>query len=469
MSSDYAIQASDVCKAYRIYEKPEDRLKQMLAFGRRNYFKEFWAIRNVSFSLHKGQSIGLVGRNGAGKSTLLQMICGTLTPTTGSIQVAGRVAALLELGAGFNPEFTGRENVYLSASIMGLTRTEINERFAAIEAFAGIGDFIERPVKTYSSGMYARLAFAVVAHMDAEILIVDEILAVGDALFVQKCMRFIREFKKSKTLLFVSHDMGAVSNLCDRVLWLDRGEVRAAGEPSSICQEYLKAIYSEQNPDTAFRIGQERRTTAPSGGETHSRQDPRQGMLRSSKLRNDIEIFDFDPDALQFGVGGARIVSAALQDLGGETVHLLHGGEEIVLRIVCEAAASLQRPIIGWVIKDKLGQTLFGDNTHLSYQFKPVQIAVGARFHATFRFQFPYLPSGDYLVTLAVADGTQDSHVMHQWLHDAIILRVASSHVVRGLVGLPMIEIALARELEEENGRDASGSDSGSGPSSHAA
>jgi len=233
MSSDQvAIQISKLSKCYEIYDAPRDRLKQFILpvlqrkTGRspKRYFREFWALRDVSFDVMKGETIGVIGRNGCGKSTLLQMICGTLSPTEGSIRTQGRIAALLELGSGFNPEFTGRENVYLNAAVLGLTRSEIEARFDAITAFAEIGEFIEQPVKTYSSGMMVRLAFAVIAHVDADILIVDEALAVGDAFFTQKCMRFLRQFMKTGTVLFVSHDTSAIVNLCSRAILLEHGK-----------------------------------------------------------------------------------------------------------------------------------------------------------------------------------------------------------------------------------------------------
>lgn len=199
---DVVIEVREVGKCYQIYERPEDRLKQMLWRGRRRYFREFWALRDVSFSVRRGETVGVIGRNGSGKSTLLKMLCGTLAPTAGTLAVRGRVAALLELGTGFNPEFTGRENVYLNAAILGLDDAEIEHYLPEILAFADIGEFIDQPVKTYSSGMAVRLAFAVAAHVRAEILIIDEALAVGDVFFVQKCMRFLRKFQESGTLFF---------------------------------------------------------------------------------------------------------------------------------------------------------------------------------------------------------------------------------------------------------------------------
>ena len=220
MCSELAIRVEHLSKCYQIYERPQDRLKQSLWRGRRQFFREFWALRDLSCTLRRGETVGVIGRNGSGKSTLLQMICSTLTPTAGTIHVNGRVAALLELGAGFNPEFTGRENVRMNAALLGLTPSEIDARLPAILAFADIDDFVDQPVKTYSSGMFVRLAFAVIAHVDADILIIDEALAVGDGFFTQKCMRFLREFRENGTLLFVSHDTSAVLNLCDRALWL---------------------------------------------------------------------------------------------------------------------------------------------------------------------------------------------------------------------------------------------------------
>jgi lipopolysaccharide transport system ATP-binding protein len=234
MSSEVSIRVEGLSKCFQIYDRPHDRLKQFVVprLQRavrqpvKQYFKEFWAVKDVSFEVKKGETVGIIGRNGSGKSTLLQMICGTLNPSRGSIQTRGRIAALLELGSGFNPEFTGRENVYMNSAVLGLKKDEIDQRFEAITAFADIGEFLEQPVKAYSSGMMLRLAFAVIAHVDAEILVIDEALAVGDAFFTQKCMRFLRTFMKTGTVLFVSHDTGSIRNLCSKAIWLEKGIVR---------------------------------------------------------------------------------------------------------------------------------------------------------------------------------------------------------------------------------------------------
>jgi lipopolysaccharide transport system ATP-binding protein len=240
MSSDIAIAVRDVSKVYQIYERPQDRLKQMLWRGRRTFHDEFWALRGIDFEVKKGETVGIVGRNGSGKSTLLQIICGTVTPTTGTVERNGRISALLELGSGFNPEFSGRENVFLNGAIIGMTRSEMEERFDRIAAFADIGQFIDSPVKHYSSGMFARLAFSVAIHVDPEILIVDEILAVGDMAFQRKCLNKFYEIRENGcSILFVSHDQYQVKSICQRALYLDRGRQKMFGPAGEVIDEYM--------------------------------------------------------------------------------------------------------------------------------------------------------------------------------------------------------------------------------------
>ncbi len=252
MSPDVAIQVSNLSKCYHIYDNPRDRLKQfffkdLVRCSSRTYYREFWALRDVSFQIKRGETVGIIGRNGSGKSTLLQMICGTLTPTSGSIYINGRVAALLELGAGFNPEFTGRENVYMSAALLGLTSEETSEIYDDIVNFSEIGDFIDQPVKTYSSGMFVRLAFSVQASVSPDVLVVDEALAVGDAYFVHKCMyRFNQLRERGTTILFVSHDATAVKTLCDMAIWVDRGIIEELGDTATTVDSYLANLSSQQ-------------------------------------------------------------------------------------------------------------------------------------------------------------------------------------------------------------------------------
>jgi lipopolysaccharide transport system ATP-binding protein len=241
-----AISIDNLGKCYQIYENPRDRLLQMFFRGRRQYYREFWALRNVSFDLSRGETIGIIGRNGAGKSTLLQLVCGTLAPTTGTVSVNGRVAALLELGAGFNPEFTGRENLYLNATVLGLGRDEIDARYDEIVAFSGIGDFIHQPVKTYSSGMYVRLAFSIATSVEPDILIIDEALSVGDGDFARKSFDRIMTLKeRGATILFCSHSMYQIEAFCDRVLWLEQGAVRLLDLPQRVTAAYQATLDSE--------------------------------------------------------------------------------------------------------------------------------------------------------------------------------------------------------------------------------
>lgn len=437
MSSDLAISVRNVGKMFRLYKRPQDRLLQK--FTRRQLFHEFHALNDISFEIRKGETVGIIGRNGAGKSTLLQLICGTLTPTRGEIQVNGRVAALLELGAGFNPEFTGRENVYLNGAILGLSREEIDARLDAIFAFADIGEFVDQPVKTYSSGMYVRLAFAVIAHVDADILIIDEALAVGDALFTQKCMRFLRKFREHGTLLFVSHDSHAVTNLCQRAIWLQQGRIAEQGSAKEVSEAYLASLFQSTNTRTASP-----ETVRKAAAEEWI--DQRQAYIAASNLRNDLEVFRFDPDAPGFGQRRASIENVYLTDDEGRRLAWIVGGEVVTLTIEVRCHADLDSPIVGFYVKDRLGQTLFGDNTYLTYADSPKATEEGRLLVARFRFPMPWLPVGDYSVAAAVADGTQAEHTQQHWLHDALIFRSHCSAAATGLVGIPMLDIRLEQE-----------------------
>ena len=446
-SNDIAIRVTNLSKRYEIYANPRDRLKQFVLprlqrqakQPPKQYFREFWALKDVSFEVKKGETVGIVGRNGSGKSTLLQMICGTLYPTSGSIQTHGRIAALLELGSGFNPEFTGRENVYMNASVLGLSNEEIDERFADIVSFADIGEFIEQPVKTYSSGMMVRLAFAVIAHVDADILVVDEALAVGDAFFTQKCMRFLRNFMKTGTVLFVSHDTGSIKSLCNHAMWLEKGQVIQEGSPKGVCELYLEAFFeAQQGKGSTIKLKALRRSD-----DSLPTKDHRLEFINTSNLRNDLQVFKFDPDAASFGKGGAQIHDVRLLDEDENPLAWIVGGEKVTLRVMVHAAQDLDAPIVGFYVKDRLGQTLFGDNTFLSYRELRVHCQEGGELQADFVFYMPLLPSGEYSITIAVANGTQEIHEQHHWIHDAVMFKSESSSVASGLIGIPMLEVKL--------------------------
>jgi lipopolysaccharide transport system ATP-binding protein len=454
MCADRMISLSEVSKCHLIYERPEDRLKQivvprirrLLGMAPKRFYSEFWALRDISVQVHKGETLGIIGRNGAGKSTLLQILCGTLNPTSGSVETKGRIAALLELGAGFNPEFTGRENVYFNAAVLGLEKRQIDERFEDIAAFADIGEFIDRPVKTYSSGMFVRLAFAVIAHVDADILVIDEALAVGDAVFNQKCMRFLRAFKQDKTLIFVSHDVQSVINLCDKAMWLERGTIRMLGQAKEVAEAYMEdAILEASAPQKknvasapvkmVSELSPRDTSSAPVSTTVAAREaggDERQG----------ITLFDNLAESAQFGLGKATISSVRLshRDSGQEGV--FRGGDPVSLKINASIGQDFANPIVGFAVKDRLGQWLFGENTHQCGEEAP-QALKDRLLVGSFQFTLPRLPSGAYSMMVAVAEGTPFQNLQHHWIHDALIFNVVDTKPGLGLVGIPFDSISL--------------------------
>ncbi|WP_150306228.1 ABC transporter ATP-binding protein [Pseudomonas saliphila] len=443
MSSEVAISVKDLSKCYQIYAKPQDRLKQML-FRRRRYYNEAWAVRDVSFEVKRGETVGIIGRNGSGKSTILQMICGTLNPTGGQITTNGRIAALLELGSGFNPEFTGRENVYLAASLYGLSRDEITRRFDRIAQFADIGDYIDQPVRTYSSGMYVRLAFAVIAHVDADILVVDEALAVGDAVFTQKCMRFIREFKKNGTLLFVSHDMGSVINLCERAVWMHQGQLRESGHSKDIAEEYLQYTLQEVYGEEAKLEG----LRQPASIDNHSSDRAPEIEATQAAVVEYPSNFQTQNNlsaANGWKSGAGEIVSVRLSRLSGEDGEVLKGGEVVRMSIRAVLHKDFTQPILGFLVRDRLGQDLFGENTLPFSDSNPCTGEAGETIEGHFVFRLPMLPNGQYVVMSSLADGDQHNHVQHHWMHDALVINVSSSKVRWGLVGVPFEAVTLVK------------------------
>jgi lipopolysaccharide transport system ATP-binding protein len=459
-SSDVAVRVAGVGKCYHIYETPRDRLKQFVlprvrrlaGLPQRQYHQDFWALRDVSFELKRGEAMGIIGRNGSGKSTLLQVLCGTLTPTTGTVETSGRIAALLELGAGFNPEFTGRENVFMNGALLGLTREQIEKRFDEIAAFADIGDFLEQPVKVYSSGMFVRLAFAVTAHVDADILVIDEALAVGDALFTQKCMRFIRRFREYGSLLFVSHDSASVTNLCDRAIWLQSGHVKQHGTAKEVCEHYLNDLFSSLEANALKPEAEPEASTdrPPPARIKRLRQpglvwrDQRAAAINASNLRNDLQVFRFkEEERAEFGGMDATITDVRLLDSNGDPLNWVVGGEKVTMRIEAQARVLLQSPIFGFMLRDRLGQTIFGDNSYLAWMARPLRVEGGDTFAAEFEFYMPWLAQGDYVFQVALAEGTQQDHRHLHWIHDAMVVRAYHEAIATGLIGIPMLDIRL--------------------------
>ena len=435
-SSAPVVQARGLGKCHLLHARPWPRLLGLL--GLRQAGTPFWALRGLDLELRRGETLGIIGRIGAGKSTLLQLLAGTLRPSEGTACVNGRVAALLELGSGFNPEFTGLENIHLNAALHGLGRADVQARLPSILAFADIGAHIHQPVRTYSSGMVVRLAFAVMAHVDADILIIDEALAVGDAFFAQKCMRFLREFQQHGSLLFVSHDTAAVNALCQRAIWLEHGQLRMAGAARAVSEAYLES-------QVAAREGVDERRPARRGGPaTGIDRDVRDDLLQRTALRNDIHVPVFDPAAnTSFGEGSARLLDVVLLDARGRRLPCVVGGEQVTLEIVAEARAQVDAPIIGFYLKDRLGQLLFGDNTYLSTHAAPIRLAAGTRYRARFTFTMPRLQAGDYAFAIGLSRGTQAEHVVQDWSHAALVVHADGQGLPTGILGLPMAEITL--------------------------
>lgn len=455
-SSNIAIRAKSLSKRYEIYDNPRQRLQQFFAsylqriIGQhtKKYFREFWALKEVTFEIKKGETVGIIGRNGSGKSTLLQIICGTLTPTTGVVETCGRVAALLELGSGFNPEFTGRENVYMNAHVLGLSSNQIDARFASIAEFADIGEFIDQPVKSYSSGMYVRLAFAVIAHVDADILIIDEALSVGDAIFTQKCMNFIRKFQRNGTVLLVSHDTASIQSLCKSGIWLRNGRIEQEGTAKNISEAYLQYSLQELYGDDSRLI-----SIAPNKASAENQVDESVVRAEAPQIINYgtiAAVHDNFDLSTGWKTGQADIVSVSLTSMSSNFNGTYEGGERVKIVICAKANKSLHNPILGFLVRDRLGQNLFGENTLSLNNCHKTEAMAGEILEGTFVFKLPMLPNGEYSVMASVAEGNNNDNVQHHWLHDALIIHVYSSRVRYGLVGINFEQV----ELKITDGQD---------------
>jgi ABC-type polysaccharide/polyol phosphate transport system ATPase subunit len=416
-----AIDFQGVAKCYPLYTSPADRLKELATLNRVSFHSDFRALQDISFTVSKGQTFCVIGENGSGKSTLLQIIGGILQPTSGSVKVSGRVSALLELGSGFNPEFTGRENVYLNASILGLSARQIDERYCDIEAFAEIGDFINQPVKTYSSGMAVRLAFAVAIHVDPEILLVDEALAVGDIYFRQRCMRKVHELRsRGITIVFVSHAIGDVKAIGDRCLWLDKGRIREIGDTDAVVQKYLAAmtakdsVYLEHSADLAIGPADGQMTGAP------------------PEIVTTIPNVDH-----RHGDGRAEVIGIAILDEFARELRLLQPASRIVVRLSVRAKAPLKLPNVGFMLRNHLGIDFAGTNTTREGTQLP-SMAAGDIKTVDFHVELPDLYPASFSFSPAIADGTLESYTMCDWIDNAITLQMAHGDAqVYGYVHLP--------------------------------
>lgn len=404
--SEYAIQVEHLDKIYKLYDKPRDRMKEALGLTRKKLYKEHYALRDVSFSVEKGETIGIIGTNGSGKSTILKIITGVLNPTAGNVNINGRISALLELGAGFNMEFTGIENVYLNGTMIGFSEKEIDEKLQDILDFADIGEFVHQKVKTYSSGMFVRLAFAVAINIEPEILIVDEALSVGDVFFQNKCYRKFEEFKQQgRTILFVSHDLSSISKYCDRVVLLERGKKIGEGNPKEIIDMYKKVLVHQLNSDGTMSTSEQR------DGQGNVK------LWKSSMALN--------PSLDEYGSGLAEFVDYCILDADGVITNSIIKGEEFTFRMRVRFYEKIQEPIIAVSIKNRLGTEITGTNT-LFEKMSTGDPEPGEVLEISFT-QSMFLQGGEYLISLGCTGYRNGEFTVYHRLYDVYSLQVISS------------------------------------------
>lgn len=446
MAAEYAIEIKDVTKIYRLYDKPIDRLKESLNIGHKEYHKDFYALSNISFSVEKGQTIGIIGTNGSGKSTILKIITGVLTPTSGQVKVDGTISALLELGAGFNMDYTGIENIYMNGTMMGFSRKEMEAKLQDILEFADIGDFVYQPVKTYSSGMFVRLAFALAINVEPEILIVDEALSVGDVFFQSKCYRRMDEIRKNgTTIVMVTHDMGSIIKYCDKVILLNRGEFIAEGSAGKMVDMYKKILAGqmealrEELAQMSDFSGDKVVLAETGGGEAGEDPASADKTPGSSLMRNKLTV---NANREEYGDGRAEIFDMGLIDERGNITNLLLKGELFTIKEKIRFNDSIQAPIFTYTIKDKKGNDLTGTNTLFEgTDIKPVK--KGDVYKVAFT-QKMTLQGGEYLLSMSCTGFENGEHVVYHRLYDVVNITVISNKNTVGVYDMePEVEAVL--------------------------
>lgn len=447
---EYAIQVQDVSKVYQLYDKPIDRLKESLSLSHKSYHKDFFALNGISFQVKKGETVGIIGTNGSGKSTILKIITGVLTPTSGEVKVSGVISALLELGAGFNMDYTGIENIYMNGTMMGFSRKEMEEKLSDILEFADIGDFVHQPVKTYSSGMFVRLAFALAINVEPEILIVDEALSVGDVFFQAKCYRRMEEIRKNgTTILMVTHDMGSVIKYCNRVVLLNKGHFVAEGAPGKMVDLYKKILANQMDDleaelsaendfsgEMVSRTGkkpEEMEPEALNGGREWAKTEQSSGGLNEiaevkGLMKDHLTI---NPNRTEYGNGKAEIYDLGLFDERGNLTNLLLKGEYFTIREKIRFRAEIQAPIFTYTIKSKMGEELSGTNTMFEgADICPVKAGDG--YEVNFR-QKMTLQGGEYLLSMSCTGFEQGEHTVYHRLYDIANITVISNKNTVGI------------------------------------
>ena len=447
MSSELAVRITNISKCYPIYDTPQNRLKQfvwprlqhMTGVPVKRYYQEFWALQDVSFEVKKGETVGIIGRNGSGKSTLLQIVCGVLTQTSGEIEKVGRVGALLELGSGFNPEFSGRENVYLNGAILGLKKADIDARFDDIVNFADIGAFVDQPIKSYSSGMVVRLAFAVQSQMDPDILIVDEALAVGDAKFQAKCFDRLKQLKQRGTsILLVTHSSEQIVTHCNRAALLDAGKLQMIGDPRDVVNRYVDLLFGR--PIIREVAGDAGDSAVSSNTKPIDGGVKDQDVVHQETLNFLFDVFasrsGYNPYEYRWGDKQAAILDYSIQSSDEMYPAQITSGDRVKLCIACSVNAMVVRPIFGVTIKNKEGVTLFGTNSELQICAEIYETA-GSEVKARVFFEFSCcLGAGDYFISLGIASANGEAIVPHDRRYDAIHFIVAPVNQFFGLANL---------------------------------
>ena len=414
---DNVISVKDLSKVYRLYDKPIDRLKESLNIFHKSYHKEYYALNNLSFDIKRGETVGIIGINGAGKSTLLKIITGVLTPTGGNIEVKGKISALLELGAGFNMEYTGIENIYLNGTMMGFSKEEVDKKLDDILDFADIGDFVNQPVKTYSSGMFVRLAFAVAINVEPDILVIDEALSVGDVFFQQKCYKKIKELAGKSTVLIVSHDLNAMTKFCERIIVMSAGQKVFDGEPNEAIAKYFKL---------------------------------KQGALRNDKKSIELNNSDFEmykaPDENSYSGKMDVIIEKYFYSIDNEPFSgVCQKDDEFKISLVINSKIDIESPIIGFQIRDKYGNEVFGQTSLTS----PVEQGVikQGRNIINFAFDWPEIREGDYFITIGIGNGTEVLNQVEEcWINNAIHI-TATTHgkTIFGIFNHDMKEFEISK------------------------
>ncbi len=429
-----SIVVNNISKVYKLYDRPQDRVKEIFSIRKKTYHKDYKALSDVSFSLKKGETLGIIGKNGAGKSTLLKLITGVATPTSGTIQVNGNISALLELGTGFNPEYNGYENIYLNGAMRGFTNEQMDEKMDEIVDFADIGYYINQPVKTYSSGMFARLAFSVMISFKPEILIVDEALSVGDVFFQQKCNTYMKEDMKDVTKILVTHDMNSIANMADRVIMLDKGKIIQEGEPLEVIENYLKMMHSSVYAVKSKKVDDKKGS---------KEKVKKLGKNIQKEYKDDLDWIDVKKEDL----GGAQelVIKSVCVLVNGQAGAIVKPKDKVEIFYRFNSYKDVSDIVCGYTFKDKYGNSIFAENT-TGEKIEVKDIEENSVYKVKIQFNWPEIKEGDYFLTLGIGEGKDEMvHVIQCWAHNIIHLEAMALKPMHGIINHNMDEFNIER------------------------